>query len=305
MTFSVTVLGNNAALPAKGRHPTALVLNHNEEFCLLDCGEGTQMRFIDLKIKTGRLHTIFISHLHGDHCFGIPGLLTSLHLNRREQPLTIIGPKGLKEIIELQFSYSDTHLCYPLHFMEVDTKAHAKVYENDLIEVFTIPMTHRIPCCGYLFKEKVGLRKINIEEVTRLEIPYSFYSGFKQGKDYVTEKGETILNKQLTFDPGPPRTFAFCSDTIFNEKYIDILHGADLIYHESTFLEEDKEKATDRFHCTAEQAATIAKKAGVKKLLLGHFSARYETLEMFGAEAKTVFTNSVVSREGETYNVGE
>jgi ribonuclease Z len=305
MAFTVTVLGNNAAVPAQGRHPTALVVNLNEQFYLLDCGEGTQMRLLDLKIKPGRLHTIFISHLHGDHYFGLVGLLTSFHLNRRELPLTIICPKGLQEIIQLQFKYSDTHLCYPLHIIEVDAESNKKVFENNAVEVFTIPMIHRIPTCGYLFREKEGQRRINVEATTKYEVSFQHFNNLKAGKDYINTKGETIKNESLTFNPHPIRTFAFCSDTLYTETYLDIIKNADTIYHESTFLEEDGERATERFHCTAIQAATIAKKAHVKKLLLGHFSAKYPGTDLFGIEARTVFENSVATVEGESYNVGE
>jgi ribonuclease Z len=301
MTFNVTILGNNAAIPAFGRHTTAQVVNHNEEFFLLDCGEDTQSRLKENKIKPGRLNNIFISHLHGDHYFGLIGLITTLHLNRRTNPLNIYAPKGIKEIIELQLNYSNTITSYSLNFFEVDTQSHYKIFENQNLQVFTIPHVHRIPCCGYLMLEKKGVRRINVEEINKFNIPFELYDNIKSGLDITLDDGTFINNKSVTLDPHTIRSYAFCSDTIYTDTYIEIIKGVDLLYHESTFLSDDESRAKERYHCTAKQAAQIALAANAKKLLLGHFSSKYENTFLFENEAREIFEPSYASVEKSTY----
>ena len=302
MTFEVTILGSNSAIPAHGRHPTAQVLNHNEKFFLLDCGEGTQMRLSQLKIRRSKIDQIFISHLHGDHYYGLPGLLTSYHLLQRREPLHIFAPKGLKEIIELNFKYSNTRLIYDLQFHEFGCVSPEKIFESEELIVTTLPMNHRIPCCGFLFREKKHSRKILPEMLEVYKIPVSAIADLKRGKDFAI--GEKIIpNSELTSDPLPARTYAFCSDTLYNEEFISLIEGADLMYHEATFMNESAQRAVQTFHCTTAQAATIANKAGAGKLLIGHFSAKYTELELMLEEARVIFQNTELALEGEKFSV--
>jgi ribonuclease Z len=302
MTFEVTILGSNSALPAHGRHPTSQVLNHNEKIFLLDCGEGTQIRMSQLKIKRSKIDHIFISHLHGDHYYGLIGLLTSYHLLRRSEPLHLYAPKGLKEIIDLNFVYSNTKLVYDLIVHETDCETSVLIFENDALMVSTIPMKHRIPCCGFLFREKNHERKIIAEKLTEYAIPVSAIPDLKKGSDLQLD-GKTIPNAELTTDPPPPRTYAFCSDTLYNEEVAEYAKEVDLMYHEATFMEESKERAELTFHSTTLQAATIAKMARVKKLMIGHFSAKYENLELLRKESSTIFENTILAIEGDTYRL--
>lgn len=302
MTFEVTILGSNSAIPAHGRHPTAQVLNHNENFFLLDCGEGTQMRLSQLKIRRSKIDHIFISHLHGDHYYGLPGLITSYHLLQRKEPLHIFAPNGLKEIIDLNFKYSNTHLLYELQFHEFGCDSPEKIFESGELIVTTIPMNHRIPCCGFIFREKKHPRKILPEKLEAYHVPVSAIADLKHGKDFVTE-GKTIRNSELTGDSPPQRSYAFCSDTLYNEGIISMIEGADLVYHEATFMNESADRATQTFHCTTAQAATIANKARAGKLLIGHFSAKYTELELMLEEARVIFPNTELAIEGEKYSV--
>jgi ribonuclease Z len=301
MDFSVTILGNSAALPTRNRNTTAQVVTHHDRVYMLDCGEGAQNRMRDFGIKFSKCSHIFISHLHGDHYYGLPGLITSLHLNKRIQPLTIFSPKGLKEIIELNLQASDTNLSYVLNFVIVDEKS-TILYEDDLIKVEPIIMQHRIPCFGYLFTEKRERVNIKTEALHEYKIPVDIIAEIKAGSDFKTSYGKVIPNNKLVLRRAP-RKYAFCSDTIYTESYIYKLKEVDLLYHESTFLEADIEKAKDRFHCTAKQAASIARKAAVKQLLLGHFSSRYASEKFFENEAQEIFTSSTASVEGHTYAI--
>lgn len=297
MTFEVTILGSNSALPAHGRHPTSQVVNHNDRYFLIDCGEGTQVRLSDLKINRSRIEHIFISHLHGDHFYGLIGLLTSYHLLQRHTPIHLFAPPGLKEIIETNFRYSQTALVYNLIFHEVDCSAAKLIFENEDINVSTIPMNHRIPCCGFLFTEKPHARKIRAEKLEEYQVPVSEIANIKAGGDLLLD-GKRIPNAELTLDPSPPRKYAFCSDTLYKEDIIPIIKGVDLLYHEATFMQESEDRALQTFHSTTLQAATMASKAGVKKLIIGHYSAKYTDLEAMVREARTIFSNTELAREG-------
>lgn len=303
MTFEVTILGSNSALPAHGRHPTSQVLNHNEKLFLLDCGEGTQIQLSNYRIKRSKINHIFISHLHGDHYYGLIGLLTSYHLLKRTEPLHLFCPKGLKEIIDLNFKYSDTRLAYDLIAHEIDCSSAEMIFENEHLSVTTIPMKHRIPCCGFLFREKDHERRILAEQLTRYNIPVSLIPELKAGQDLLVD-GQLIPNQQLTSDPTPPRVYAFCSDTLHSDHFVEQVRSADLLYHEATFMEESAERASLTFHSTTLQAATIAQKAAVKNLMIGHFSAKYDDLQMVLNEAKTIFPATELAIEGLTFQVG-
>ena len=303
MTFTVTILGSNSALPAHGRHPTAQVVNHNEKFFLVDCGEGTQMQLSNYKIRRSKIDHIFISHLHGDHYYGLIGLLTSYHLLRRAEPLYLYAPKGLKEIIDLNFTYSNTKLVYDLITREINCAAEELIFENNQLTVHTIPMKHRIPCCGFLFREKPHERKMIAEKLTEYNIPVSEIPDLKKGKDLQLD-GRTIPNAELTTEPPAARTYSFCSDTLYNEDFVSQIKDSDLLYHESTFMEDSHERAELTFHSTTLQAASIARKAAVRKLLIGHFSAKYENLQLVLDETKSAFKNTELAIEGQTYSVG-
>ena len=299
--LSVTILGNNSAVPAFNRHPTSQVVSQDGTNFLVDCGEGTQIQMIKYKIRRGRISHIFISHLHGDHYFGLVGLLNTFGLLSHQQELHVFGPAPLQQIIEMQMKVAETTLPYPLHFHTL-TK-HEVVVDNDDIRITAFPTAHRIECYGFLFEEKEGKRKLLIDKVRKLNIPMSFYSSLQRGLDYITPRGQVIKNADVTTASQRGKKYAFCADTRYNEDMIRYLYGADMIYHETTYLDNMRERAHDRFHSTTRQAAEIAKKAMVKKLLIGHFSSKYSSLEQFEREAREVFPNTELAVEGHTYEV--
>jgi ribonuclease Z len=297
--LSVTILGNNSAVPTHNRHPTAQVIQTLDHTFLIDCGEGTQMQMNVYKIRRSKINHIFISHLHGDHYFGLIGLLTSLGLNQRTHELHIYSPPPLKEIIDLQLNVANAQLPYLLHFHDI--KNEEIIFEDKKISVECFKVNHRIECWGFLFREKKNLRKIDIKKVKKYNIPSSFYESLHEGKDFITGSNEVIKNEMLTTATVPPKAYAYCADTGYFEPIAEKIKGVDLLYHESTYLHVLEEKAATRFHSTAKQAAMIAKKAGAKKLLLGHFSSMYESLDEFKIEACEVFENSEVAEEGTCY----
>lgn len=303
MNFGVTILGNNSALPAHGRHPTSQVVTFHDRLYLVDCGEGTQMQMSQYKIRRSRIRHVFISHLHGDHYFGLIGLLNSLGLQNRVQPLHIFGPEPLQEILDLQFRCVDTHLPYELEFTVLKPDRHELIVDEEDLSVYTFPTDHRIPCFGFLFKEKHNKRKLEPEAAIRYQIPTSFYSSLQMGKDYVNQKGEHILNEWVTTDPSRERSYAFCADTRYDEKLLEYITGCDLIYHETTYLHDLAEKAKSRYHTTSVQAATLAAKADVKKMIIGHFSSKYESIIPFLEECLPVFPATELAIEGASYKV--
>lgn len=303
MIFEVGILGSSSATPIYQRHPTAQVINFHERFFLVDCGEGTLIQMNRYKIKFHRINHIFISHLHGDHYLGLLGLISTMHLQGRSTPLHIYGPYDLKEIIDIQLKYSETALRYQLEFHATDPVNPAVLYEDEDILISTIILSHRIPCTGFLFSEKPRLRKLKKDKLHQFNIPVTAYNDLKAGLDYVDEEGKRIPNDQLTNDPRKPRRYAFCSDTIFDERLISIVKGVDLLYHEATFLSDKADRAMETFHSTAAQAAEIAKRAGVKRLIIGHFSARYKNLYPLLDEAKAVFTETTLAIEGDRFSI--
>jgi ribonuclease Z len=303
MEFSVTILGSNSALPSNGRHPTAQILSIKEHLILIDCGEGTQMQMSKYKIRTGKIEYIFISHLHGDHIFGLIGLITSYNLNQRQKPLTVFGPKGLEEIIQLQLQYSDTRLRFDLHFKEIYPVNGKIILDHPDFTVATLKMNHRIPCCGFFFREKNVLRKIKVEALEQYRIPVDVIPSLKEGKDFVAADGTVIPNNAITDNPPVERSYAFCTDTTYQEDIIPYIQEADLLYHEATFTADLNERAQETFHSTSAEAATIAKKARVKKLIIGHFSARYENLNLLLNEARVIFPATELAEEGVVFEV--
>ena len=299
--FEVQLLGTNSALPAFGRHPTSQILTIQKYKYLIDCGEGTQMRFQKFGVKPGRMNQIFISHLHGDHFYGLIGLLTTLGLIGRKRPLDIFAPEGLEEIIRVQTKYAGGDPPFTIRFHVTDTEKHQLIFENNQITVHSIPLDHRVPTSGFLFKEKPKARKMIGAKIQEYNIPYSAIPAFKAGKVFIDAKGQRFANALLTEEPTPPRSYAYCSDTRYKEDIIPLIQGADMLYHESTFQEDLIEKTIPTGHSTALQAAKIAKQANVGRLILGHFSSRYEDINSFADEAKAVFPTVVAGVEGETY----
>lgn len=297
----LTILGNNSAIPAFGRNPTAQVLQLEDEFFLIDCGEGTQLQMAKYKVRHSKIHHIFISHLHGDHYFGLIGLLTSMSLLNRTEDLHLFGPSPLKTIIDLQLNVADTRLSYKLLFHELTKEG--RIVDANKFTVDCFYVTHRIECWGFVFKQKKNPRSINPERIKAYEIPAAYYGKLQTGFDYVTRKGTIIPNEEVTIANSPMKSYAYCADTIFDESISEKVKGVDLLYHETTYLKSAEDKATARFHCTTVQAGTIAKKADAKKLLIGHFSSRYETLEEFLTETMEVFENTELAIEGTCYRV--
>lgn len=296
--FQVTVLGSSAAMPAFGRHLSSQVVEFPHIKFMIDCGEGTQFQAQKHRIKLNKINHIFISHLHGDHYLGLVGLLSSMHLQHRKQAVYLYGHRNLMDIIRIQLKASFTVLRYPLHFVEITGEAGQVLYEDEQIEVSTIPLNHRILCTGFLFREKPKRRKfvkskmprnITVEEIIKL----------KDGKDILDEEGNIKYSSEELTLKTERYSYAYCSDTKYEEKLIPYLKNIDLLYHESTFLESESEKAKETFHSTAKQAASIAQQANVKNLLLGHFSPRYKDLHVFLEEAQTVFKQTFVAEEGQ------
>lgn len=297
MSTYLTILGFNSAIPTINTSPTAQLLEMEERCFLIDCGEGTQVQLRKAKARFSKINHIFISHLHGDHCFGLPGLIASFRLLGRETPLHVYGPKGIKKMLDTIFTITETHRGFEVVYHELDKDYSEKIYEDNRVEVFTIPLDHRIYCNGYLFKEKPKDRHINMEEVSKYsEIETCDYHNLKAGKDFVLSDGYILKNEVLTTTPAPSVSYAFCSDTRYLESVIPIIKNVTVLYHESTFLHDLKEMADYTGHTTALEAATIAKKAEVEKLILGHFSNRYGDLTVFTDEARTIFPNSYLPK---------
>lgn len=297
--FAVTILGNNSAIPAHGRHPTAQIVTLNEQLFLIDCGEGTQIQIANYKIKRSRINYIFISHLHGDHYFGLIGLLTSMSLLGREAEVHLYAPATLAKIIQLQLDAANTKLSYPLLFHAL--KQEGTIVNHDKFTVECFATQHRVECWGFVIREKREPRKIDKEKVLQYEIPAAYYNKLKAGEDYITKDGTLIKNELVTVANKPCKSYAYSADTVYDERLIDKVKAVDLLYHETTYLKEGVERAASRFHATTHQAATIAQKAAVKKLIIGHFSSKYETLEAFVQEAREVFENTDLALEGTAY----
>lgn len=299
--MTITILGCYAATPRTFTNPTSQVLDIKNRLFLVDCGEGTQVQLRKNKIKFSKINHIFISHLHGDHFFGLVGLISTFMLLNRTTDLHVYGPKGIKEIILLQFKYANAYTSFGLYFHELESHESEIIYEDDKVLVQTIPLQHRVYTNGYLFKEKIGDRKLNCEAVAKHKIEICYFQNIKNGKDITLDNGTTIDNNELTFDPVAPKSYAFCSDTVYNEAIISIIKDVDVLYHEATFLDSEEEKCLRTMHCTAKQAAKIAKLANAKSLILGHFSTRYDSTSLFKTEAETVFQNVLLADDGKTF----
>ena len=300
--FQITILGSSAATPTSMRHTTAQLLHYHNKRFLLDCAEGTQMQLRRFRVPIMAIDHVFITHLHGDHYLGLAGLLFTLHLLGRNKDLHIYSPSGLKEISELQFRTSNLIPSYQTIFHEI-RRGGETIYEDDHLLAETIEMQHRLPCFGYLFREKPSQRNILKEAIDRYGIPVSAIPDIKRGGDFVTKAGEIIPNATITKPPHKPRSYAFCSDTSYTERFLDQIKGVDLLYHEATFLRDKADIAREKTHSTTVEAATLASKAGAGKLLLGHYSARYKDLGLFIKEAREIFPDTFLAEEGNVVEV--
>ena len=303
MIFKVTILGSNSAIPTVKRNPTAQLVNHNERLFLVDCAEGTQVQLRKIKIRIQRVSNIFISHLHGDHFFGLIGLISSMHLLGRNKPLNIYGPAQLEDILKIQLDASETKLNYELIFHPLNMEDELVIYEDEKLTISTIPMNHSIPTVGFMFREKLGKRRLIRGKIAELNIPVQNILPIKNGADFIDENGVLHKNSEVTENPLVPRTYAFCSDTSYYEPTIPIVAGADLLYHETTFMHDMAKAAADKLHSTTIEAGTIAKKANVKKLIIGHFSMRYDILNHLLDETKTVFSNTELAKDGKVFEL--
>ncbi|WP_422859445.1 ribonuclease Z [Flagellimonas sp. S174] len=301
--MKLTILGCYSATPRTFTNPTAQVLEIKGHLFLIDCGEGTQVQLRRYRIKFSRINHIFISHLHGDHFFGLPGLISTFRLLGREKPLHVYGPKRIKEAITLFLKLGDSWTNYPLIFHELDSKDSELIFEDDTVSVRTIPLKHRVYTNGFLFEEKPAPRKLNIEAAEKWGIDRSQYGNIKNGADGVQSDGTIIPNIDLTGDPPKTKSYAFCSDTKYNEDILPLIKDVDTLYHESTFLESEAHLCEKTKHSTAKQAAQMAKKSNAGKLILGHFSTRYPSIQLFREEAQTIFPNSELADDGKSFEL--
>lgn len=298
--FGVTILGCNSAIPTDWRRPTSQAVYIDDQILLLDCGEGTQMQMNLYKIKRSKINHIFISHLHGDHYFGLIGLLNSFALIGRKEDLHLYAPEPLFELIDLQMRLADSQFPYILHRHPLKDD---EILNTDTFTVTAFKVIHRIDCHGFLIKQKQKLRKLNVLSVKKHDIPTFFYYNLKKGDDYISPSGEVIKNELLTIPSPKGKSYAYCADTLFTQSFLSYIQNVDLLYHESTYLKDMEEKAYKRFHSTAEQAANIAKLAKAKRLIIGHYSSKYNYLEPFETEAKSVFEHTELAKEGVTFLV--
>lgn len=303
MKFELTILGSSSATPVYNRNQSAQLLNCNDNFYLIDCGESTQQQLIKYNLKAARIDHIFISHLHGDHFFGLIGLLSSMHLSGRKKTIHIYCPEPLKEILDIQFKYSETLLNFPIQYHFTHTDKPEVILKNQDIEVETIILNHRIPCTGFKFSQVKRLRKLIIEKLEADKIGKEYYHLIKRNEEVTLLDGRIIKNEDYTIDSPRPRSYAYCSDTMFDTKYFNSIKHCDTLYHECTFLHELLERALSTHHTTALQAGEVAKINEVGKLIIGHFSSRYKILQPLLDEAKSVFENTELAKEGAIYQL--
>jgi ribonuclease Z len=304
MSIQLTVLGCHSATPRLNSHPTAQYLEINNRHFLIDCGEGTQRQMRKYKVGFSKINHIFISHLHGDHFFGLIGLISTYGILNREKPLVVFGPKGIKEVTLLQLKLSKSHVKYDLVFHELSATKSELIFEDDKVSVRTIPLKHRVYTNGYLFTEKEKPRKLHMQNISNYqEIDRSQYHNIKAGKDIFLDTGEVIPNAELTIDPEKPKSYAFCSDTVYKPDIIPIIKNADLLYHEATFLADREDLAKKTKHSTSKQAAQIALEANVKQLIVGHYSGRYKDISLFKKEANEIFENVELAEAGKVFSV--
>lgn len=301
MQYTFTVLGIGSALPTVNRNPSAHLLQANGRFFLIDCGEGTQMQLRKYGVKIQKIDQIFITHLHGDHYFGLIGLLNTFQLLGREKKLQIFCPVGLKSIVELQLKISGGYLAFPYEFIEWSEDHFETIYTDETVEIQKFPLKHRIPCCGYNFIFRTKVHKINLDKVQELNVPKVYLGKAQKGENLMLEDGRLILNNQITYPLPDPIKISYCSDTAYSPEIIAFIHKAQILFHEATFLDKDIDKAKKTYHSTSSQAANIALLSEVEMLILGHFSARYPDLSKFKTEASKIFSNTYIAEEGSSY----
>jgi ribonuclease Z len=299
--FAVTILGNNSAIPTLDRHPTAQVVTSNDQLLLVDCGEGTQLQIARYKIRRSRIRYILISHLHGDHYFGLIGLLNSLSLLGRTEPITVFAPPELEQILQLQLDCSGTLLQFELQFVPLLPDKQGVIIEDKDLQVSYFPVQHRIPCYGFVFNQQRRKRKIIPEQARAYDIPAAYFSRLQDGADYERKDGVIVKNDWVTFPPAPGKKYVYCADTAYTETILPYVAGADLIYHETTYLHDLAQRAAERYHSTTVEAATIALKANAKRLIIGHFSSKYTDLAPFLEECRPVFPKTDLAVEGVSY----
>lgn len=302
--FELHILGCGSALPTTRHFATSQVVNLREKLFMIDCGEGAQMQLRKSRLKFSCLNHVFISHLHGDHCFGLLGLISTLGLLGRTADLHIHSPHGLEELFGPMLAFFCKNLTYKVFFHEFDTKEPLLIYDDRSVSVTTIPLRHRVPCCGFLFEEKPRPNHIIREMIDFYQVPVYELNRIKNGADFVNPEGEVIPNERLTRPSEPVRKYAYCSDTSFYQKIVEQIKGVDLLFHEATFAQTEKARAKETYHSTAAQAGEIAKAAEVKQLVIGHFSARYENESVLLAETTAVFPNTILAKENLCINVG-
>ncbi|AVM54097.1 ribonuclease Z [Bacteroides zoogleoformans] len=295
--FDVHILGCGSALPTTRHFPASQIVDVRDKLFMIDCGEGAQLQFRKSRLKFSRLNHVFISHLHGDHCYGLLGLISTLNLLGRTAELHMHSPKGLEELLTPMLDFFNRQMSYKVLFHVFETKEPTLIYEDRSLTVTTIPLRHRMPCCGFLFAEKPRSNHIIRDMVDFYQVPVYELNRIKNGEDYVTPEGKIIPNHLLTRPAEPPRRYAYCSDTIYLPSVTGQIEGVDLLFHEATFAEADAPRAKETFHSTAAQAAEIAKAAGVKRLLIGHFSARYDDEMQLLQEASALFPETVLAKE--------
>jgi ribonuclease Z len=301
MSFDVTILGTGSAIPTVKRGTTSHFVNCQQRHILIDCGEGTQLQMRKFKLKFQQIDIILISHLHGDHVFGLPGLLSTMQLLGREHKLKIYGPVGIKRLIRVQLEEVGSSKIFPIEINEIEENTSSLVFEDKCIEISTFPLNHRVHTQGYKIQEKIGKRRLIKEEFDKSGLSVAYINKLLRGEDVIDNEGRSLKYEAVTLPPKPAKSYAFCSDTAFHLPILESIENVDVLYHEATFLDKESERATTTFHSTAKQAATIALKANAKRLILGHFSARYKTAENHKTEAQTIFENTFVPKDGEKF----
>jgi len=296
--FEITVLGTSSATPTKDRNPSAQYVRLDKHVFLFDCGEGTQNQLLRNQLKLQKVRYVLISHLHGDHYFGLPGLITSMSLFNRTEPLILIGPKPLQSFLNQILDEGGGALSYDIQFIETHPEVSETLVDHEDFSITTVPLKHRIPCTGFVLREKGAIRKINVDACIENGVPVSFYESLKLGLDYISDSGREIENEILTFDTPSLRSFAYISDTIFDPGIVPYIQRVSLLYHESTFMHDRLARAEETFHTTAKQAGMIAAEAGVEQLMLGHYSTRYDDLLPLLEEAKEQHENTILGQEG-------
>jgi ribonuclease Z len=301
MDFEVTILGSNAAIPTLSRGTTSQYIQCKQRHLLIDCGEGTQLQLRKFQIKYQRISTILISHLHGDHVFGLPGLISTMQLMGRTQGVTIFGPIGIKKLLKTQLEAGGGYFQFAINFIELAPNSSGLIFEDNCIEIYNFPLKHRIPTHGYRIQQKPALRKLLKDKFDETGVSTAYIKKLLQGENIIDNKGTEVKSDDVTLPPNPTLSYAFCSDTAYDEHILPHIDKVDLLYHEATFLDSEAERAAETYHSTAKQAATIAQKAGVKKLILGHFSSRYKELNDFKLEAQEIFESVSIPDDGDVF----